>query len=190
MKREIRLDIVYPHPPERVWKALTDPRSLAKWMMPNDFLPRLGHRFRFVKETPLKGRRKPKRDKKPDPDVVECEVVELDAPRRLAYTWRSDPDSPPDLVSWTLEQVESGTRLRLEHIALDDPAIVPTTPITAQVSAGWPIRLTAHLPLVLRGLKRARRHRAIRLQRGQVRVDASTYAPALRLESESEVSYV
>ncbi len=58
MRREIRLDIIYPHPPERIWKALTDSRSLAKWLMPNDFQPRLGHRFRFVKEMPPKGGRK------------------------------------------------------------------------------------------------------------------------------------
>src|SRR5437868_2888446 len=98
MRREVRLEVIYPHPPERVWKALTDPGALAKWLMPNDFLPRLGHRFRFVQKTPGN----PKRE------VVQCEVVELEAPHRLAYTWRSDPNSTPELVCWTLEPVEAG----------------------------------------------------------------------------------
>ena len=127
MKREVRLDVIYPHSPERVWKALTDCSALAKWLMPNDFQPRLGHRFRFLKEA--KDRRKH--------SVIQCEVVELDAPHRLAFTWSSEPDAPPDLVCWTLEPVEAGTRLRLEHIAIDG-----ATPMQAHCDPHWDKRLT------------------------------------------------
>jgi uncharacterized protein YndB with AHSA1/START domain len=133
MRREVRLEVIYPHAPERVWKALTDRKALAKWLMPNNFLPRLGHRFRFVQKG--RGRGDSKRKE------VQCEVVELDAPRRLAYTWRSDPDSPPELVSWTLEPVEAGTRLRLEHIALEDAA----APFTAQLDPQWKLRPLSRL---------------------------------------------
>ena len=47
MKRNIMIEAFYPFPPERVWKALTDSRALAGWLMPNDFQPRVGHRFQF-----------------------------------------------------------------------------------------------------------------------------------------------
>jgi uncharacterized protein YndB with AHSA1/START domain len=47
MRRDVILERVYPHPPQAVWKALTDPKALSVWLMENDFQPRVGHRFRF-----------------------------------------------------------------------------------------------------------------------------------------------
>ncbi len=38
-------EMSYPEPPEWVWRALIDPQELAAWLMPNDFLPVVGHRF-------------------------------------------------------------------------------------------------------------------------------------------------
>jgi uncharacterized protein YndB with AHSA1/START domain len=35
----------YPHPPERVWRALTDPAELGSWLMPTDFTAKAGSRF-------------------------------------------------------------------------------------------------------------------------------------------------
>ena len=46
--RTIRVDEFLAHPPARVWKALTGPVLLAKWLMPNDFRPVAGHRFTFL----------------------------------------------------------------------------------------------------------------------------------------------
>jgi uncharacterized protein YndB with AHSA1/START domain len=43
----IRTDSFFPHPPEKVWRALTDPELLACWLMPNDFEPWIGHQFTF-----------------------------------------------------------------------------------------------------------------------------------------------
>ncbi len=75
MSRTLRFEVLYPHPPERVWRALTDRRMLAEWLMPNDFEPRLGHRFTF------------RTDPAPGFDgTVRCQVIELDEPRRLSYT--------------------------------------------------------------------------------------------------------
>ena len=48
MKRDLRFEATYPHPPERVWRALTDPKALAEWLMENDFEPRLGHQSRLA----------------------------------------------------------------------------------------------------------------------------------------------
>ena len=47
MTEAIRTDSFFPHPPEKVWRALIDPELLASWLMPNDFEPRVGHRFTF-----------------------------------------------------------------------------------------------------------------------------------------------
>jgi len=112
--RAITQERFYPHAPERVWLALTDPRELAQWLLPNTFRPRLGHRFRFTQRTPEgKSRR------------VACQVVELEAPSRLAYTWQAEDEALPTLVTWSLEAVGDGTCLRLEHTGPETAGIAP-----------------------------------------------------------------
>lgn len=97
-------EIVYPHPIWNVWQALTTSEALAQWLMPNDFVPQMGHHFTFRvgQQEGWSG-------------VMECQVVALDAPHRLAFTQRGDPQMPTTLVVFTLEQVGQHTRLRLEH---------------------------------------------------------------------------
>jgi hypothetical protein len=73
-------------------------------MMENDFEPRLGHKFKF-RSTPLPGLE----------STIHCEVIELDEPKRLIYTWRDSPTCEPSLVVWTLTPVEGGTQLQLKH---------------------------------------------------------------------------
>src|SRR6267142_6041319 len=102
MPGSIHVEVEYPYPPERVWTALTDPRAIAEWLMPNDFQPRLGHRFQF-RVANAKGWS----------GIVDCEVTELTPPRRLSYTWKSDKIDTR--VTWTLEPAASGTRVVLEH---------------------------------------------------------------------------
>jgi uncharacterized protein YndB with AHSA1/START domain len=102
MSGPIVIERVFPYPPERLWTALTDSAALADWLMDNDFQPVLNHEFTF--------RTKPA----PGFDgIVRCRVTEIDAPRRLAYTWGSGASKT--LVTWTLEPVSGGTRLRMEH---------------------------------------------------------------------------
>jgi uncharacterized protein YndB with AHSA1/START domain len=48
----IHVDEYLPHPPARVWKALTDPDLMARWLMPNDFKLAIGHDFTF-RATPI-----------------------------------------------------------------------------------------------------------------------------------------
>jgi uncharacterized protein YndB with AHSA1/START domain len=104
MSQTVDLDVFYPYPLERVWQVLTDRRSLAAWMMENDFEPKLGHRFRFY-DHPLPGLT----------TTIQCEVVELEEPTRLVYTWQDSPTAEPSLVVWTLTTVAGGTQLRLKH---------------------------------------------------------------------------
>jgi uncharacterized protein YndB with AHSA1/START domain len=111
MKPEVTLEVIYPYPPERVWRALTDPQRLAEWLLPNNFIPRLGHRFQFLK--PPAGN---------DREIIQCEVIDCQPPSRLAYTWRGPADPAPSLVTWTLEAVPAGTRLRLTHTRAEEAA--------------------------------------------------------------------
>ena len=104
MKERVKLSVFYPYPPEKVWQALTDSRILSAWMMKNDFEPRLGHRFKFESES-LPGIK----------TIIHCEVVELEKPKRLVYTWQDKATSEPSLVIWTLTPVEDGTQLQLKH---------------------------------------------------------------------------
>ncbi|MGL5795619.1 MAG: SRPBCC family protein [Waterburya sp.] len=102
--KQVKLNIFYPHPPEKVWQALTDCRILNAWMMNNDFEPCLGHKFKFESNS-LPGIK----------TIIHCEVVELEKPTRLAYTWQDEMTSEPSLVTWILNPVEGGTQLQLQH---------------------------------------------------------------------------
>jgi uncharacterized protein YndB with AHSA1/START domain len=104
MSQTVDLEVFYPYPPDRVWQVLTDRRTLAAWMMENDFAPKLGHKFQFYSQ-PLPG----------FTTTIQCEVVELEEPTRLGYTWQDSPAAEPSLVIWTLTPVTGGTQLRLKH---------------------------------------------------------------------------
>ena len=107
MQQSLTLEVIYPYPPERVWHALTDQRTLAAWMMDNTFEPRLGHRFQFQDKS-LPGLE----------TVIDCEVIAIDAPQRLVYTWKDCWMDIPSLVTWILVPIEGGTQLQLRHSGL------------------------------------------------------------------------
>ena len=133
MKRDLRFEVVYKHPIEKVWRALTDSKAIAQWLMENDFEPRLGHKFMF--------RFKPHRgwDGK-----TYCEVIELDPPRRLAYTWRGG--SIDTLLRITLEPVAEGTHMVLEHSGFRGLKAVMVSFI---MGAGWKGIVNKHIPAML-----------------------------------------
>lgn len=105
MNEQIKLNVFYPCPVEKVWQALTDRRILNTWMMNNNFEPRVGHKFKFENHS-LPGIK----------TTIHCEVVELDPFKRLVYTWQDEITSEPTLVIWTLTGVEEGTQLQLKHL--------------------------------------------------------------------------
>lgn len=102
MMRELRRTIDYPHPRERVWRALTDAEALAVWLMPNDFAPRVGHLF-HLRATPAPG----------FSGLIACEVLELREPERMVWSWRTE--TLDSLVVFTLEATARGTRLRFRQ---------------------------------------------------------------------------
>jgi uncharacterized protein YndB with AHSA1/START domain len=107
----IIVERVIPHPPEKIWRALTQAHLFEQWLMKNDFEPRLGAQFTF--------RAKPMGDWN---GIVDCEVTAFDPPRRLAYSWKGGSLSNPNyggaldsIVEWVLTPAPGGTRVRMEH---------------------------------------------------------------------------
>jgi uncharacterized protein YndB with AHSA1/START domain len=111
MTKNIRREMVIPQPREQVWRALTDSATLAEWMFPNDFEPRVGHHFTF--------RVPPNPKVKFDGLVVRCEVLECDPPSRLAFSWSAGGPVENTRVSYQLEPDGDGTRLVFEHSGFD-----------------------------------------------------------------------
>ncbi len=89
------------HSPEKVWRALTDPALLAEWLLPVvDLKLEPGAEFIF-KTQPYPGW----------DGTVNCRLVEIEANRKLSYTW-----TVPFLdtvVTFTLTSTASGTRLSI-----------------------------------------------------------------------------
>jgi uncharacterized protein YndB with AHSA1/START domain len=134
MTRDLHFEFVYPHSPQRVWRALTDSAAIAKWLMPNDFQPVVGHKFQF--------RTKPR----PGFDgIVNCEVLELEPPRKLAYSWKGG--GMETVVSYTLEAVPEGTRLHFDHTGFRG---LRGLLVSKMLASGWKSKILArNLPAVL-----------------------------------------
>jgi uncharacterized protein YndB with AHSA1/START domain len=107
----------YPYSIEEVWHVMTDPEQVAQWTTtgqggrPEGFAPVVGTTFRFVGK-PVMGWA----------GVVYCEVVAVDAPRSMHYTWRGDQDSDDVTdVTYLLEEIPGGTRFTWEHTGFTGP---------------------------------------------------------------------
>jgi uncharacterized protein YndB with AHSA1/START domain len=95
--RTVTVEREFAHPPEKIWRALTQPHLIEAWLMKNDFVPALNHRFS------LRG----------DWGSVDCQVLEIEPNRSLSYTWAAmGLDS---VVTWTLTPAGAGTHLKVEQ---------------------------------------------------------------------------
>ena len=100
--RTLVIEREMPHPPEKIWRALTQSSLMEEWLLKNDFQPEVGHRFTF---------RAP-----PKPNwngVIDCEVKAVEPYSRLSYSWGSLGTG--SVVTFTLTPTESGTHLRMEQ---------------------------------------------------------------------------
>lgn len=131
MKRDLRFEAVYPNRPQEVWRALTDRDALAEWLMENDFAPQVGHKFHFRFKSKFGFRR-----------AIPCEVLVVDEPRVLSFTW-GDKGS---VVTFRLEAVAEGTRLCLEHTGLSGPRGLALVWILGH---GWVRKIERRLPALL-----------------------------------------
>jgi uncharacterized protein YndB with AHSA1/START domain len=86
-----------PFPPEKIWRALTQPHLIEEWFLKNDFEPVVDHRFKL----------------RADWGVVDCRVLAIEPNKTLSYTWAAY--GLESVVSWTLSPTSTGTRLRMEQ---------------------------------------------------------------------------
>jgi uncharacterized protein YndB with AHSA1/START domain len=115
----LRFERTLAYPVERVWRAVSVPAELERWMPAAvDWTPAKGETFESYGAT--------------------CEVTDVDAPHRLAWTYASQPHS------FELAAQEDGCRLIFTHV-LGDRALA------AQTATGWHTYLSRLEPHLARG---------------------------------------
>jgi uncharacterized protein YndB with AHSA1/START domain len=96
------------HPPEKVWRALTQGKLIEEWLMQNDFQPTVGHRFNF-RATPMPHWN----------GIVDCQVLVVEPNQRLSYSWNASGEEAAGglktVVTWTLTPTQNGVLVRLEQ---------------------------------------------------------------------------
>jgi uncharacterized protein YndB with AHSA1/START domain len=95
--RSVIIEREMPHPPEKIWRALTQPHLIAEWLMQGDFKPVMDHRFKFTA----------------DWGAVDCQVIAIEPNKTLSYTWAAY--GLESVVTWTLTPTGKGTHLRMEQ---------------------------------------------------------------------------
>ena len=103
--RTVTVEREFPHPPERLWRALTQPHLMEEWLMKNDFQPSVGHRFNLRGDWG---------------GVLDCEVLTIEPGKALSYTWNYVHEDPAynldSVVTFTLTPTATGTHLRVEQV--------------------------------------------------------------------------
>ena len=126
---QVEHEETYPHPPERVWRALTDPAELGVWLMPTDFVALAGHRFTF--------------DARPGLGIIDGEVLDVEPPRLLRCRWSGIFGQT--VVTFMLTPDGEGTRLRVTHGGWDGPGLDHRDGF----DGGWLDKLTKDLAALL-----------------------------------------
>jgi uncharacterized protein YndB with AHSA1/START domain len=102
--RSVVVEREFAVPPEKLWRALTQPHLIEEWLMKNDFQPVVGHRFNLRGDWG---------------GVLDCEVLTIEPNRTLAYTWNFAHDNAAlnlqSVVTFTLTRTRTGTHLRMEQ---------------------------------------------------------------------------
>jgi uncharacterized protein YndB with AHSA1/START domain len=95
--RSVVVERELPHPPAKIWRALTQGALIEEWLMKNDFEPVVGHRFNL----------------RADWGAVDCQVMVVEPNKTLSYTWGAY--GLESVVTWTLTPTRTGTHLRMEQ---------------------------------------------------------------------------
>lgn len=133
MTRDLEIVRRYPHPPEAVWRWLASREALAAWLMPNTFAPIVGRDFEF-RTRPAPG----------FDGIVRCRVLELEPPRRLAFTWTSP--GIETVVTFDLEPEQGGTRLTLSQTGFRG---LKGVTVSYMLGNGWRSMLGRKLPRLM-----------------------------------------
>jgi len=106
---KLELDFEYKTSITKLWSALTDADTLAKWVLPNDFKPIVGHRFQFRNQPNAYW-----------DGIIDGEVLLVEPPDRLQYSWAVGEEK--HMVTWTLRELDEGkVNLHLEQTGFSNP---------------------------------------------------------------------
>jgi len=102
--RTVTIEREFAHPPEKLWRALTQPHLIEEWLMKNDFDLSIGHKFQLRGEWG---------------GILDCEVLTIEPNKTLSYAWDFANDDPAfalkSVVTFTLTPTANGTHLRMEQ---------------------------------------------------------------------------
>lgn len=133
--QSLKMEFDLPHSPAKVWRALTEPELLAKWLTSTDMKLAVGQSFTF-KMPPAQGW----------DGVVQCEMKEIEPQKRLRYSWASL--GLETVVEWTLAPTsKGGTLLRLEQSGF--PTEKTRLPFFEGAKWGWQNFAGQRLPQIL-----------------------------------------
>jgi uncharacterized protein YndB with AHSA1/START domain len=147
-KYALRFERRLAHPPEKVWRALTEPEQLRHWF-PTDIEGerRPGAKIRFVFREDAPTAADMPELLEHDPRDLDGEFTEFDPPRLLAYTWGEEA------LRWELDPIEGGCRLIFTH-EFDERSGIPhpagPRKRAARDASGWEVCL-ANLAALLDG---------------------------------------
>ena len=103
--RSVVVEREFAHPPEKIWRALTQPHLMEEWLMKNDFAPVVGHRFNLRGDWG---------------GVLDCEVLVVEPGKALSYSWNFAHDDAAfnlqSVVTFTITPTNTGTLLRMEQV--------------------------------------------------------------------------
>ena len=129
MVEDITSIIEIAQPREMVWRALTRPGLVTRWMGCLRFQPLVGHIFYL----------QPDRERRLADDVTDaiaCRIEVLDQPRRLSFSW-GFPDVPDTWVDIRLRRIPGGTYVRLVHSGWDQFDARETEDVRGGLGRAW-----------------------------------------------------
>ncbi|WP_027946590.1 SRPBCC family protein [Amycolatopsis taiwanensis] len=126
----IHIDQFYAHRPATVWRALTEPELISRWLMPvENFRLEVGHKY-TMRGTPMPAAE--------FSGTVAAEILAIDPERLLRISWQDAAHQAPGrfTITWRLEPEGTGTRMFLEHDGFD-PDLPQHLRSREIMSGGW-----------------------------------------------------
>ena len=126
MKFDISVERIFPHTPEKVWRALTDAQALGQWLMETDFEPEPGTAFKMWCD-----------DGDGGTDVYHCRLLSFEPPRRMVWSWvlQGREEDGETIVEFRIEAIDSGTRVVVTHSGDREPDMIE------RFKGGWAVKL-------------------------------------------------
>ena len=127
MKFEVAVTRHYPHSMEKVWKGLTNEAAISEWLMhTKGFAAEVGCRFEMSCK-----------NEDGQEDAYRCEVLELEPPKRMRWSWVLDGNEARGLteVEFRLKPKGDGTEVTVFHRGDRDKEMLE------RFKSGWPAKL-------------------------------------------------